>query len=127
MAVSDASYLAETHFDLTDESIQFNQRILNAESLPVSRNTSVSCLYDDDDGVLTDDRLEKLLLDRINVGDKPSIFQLGQFYFEREMYQKAFAEFNRIKDSDFQAKYQLGVMYYDGLGVEANPVSFLTS
>ena len=50
-------------------------------------------------------------------------FQLGQFYFEREIFDKALIAFERIKSTDFQAKYQLGVMYYDGIGTKPNPVS----
>ncbi|NXS95717.1 LR2BP protein, partial [Jacana jacana] len=37
------------------------------------------------------------------------------------LYEEAFIEFEKIKDTDFQAMYQLGVMHYDGLGTEGNP------
>ena len=47
---------------------------------------------------------------------------MGQFYFEREVYGKALISFERIKDTDFQAKYQLGIMYYDGIGTKPDPV-----
>ena len=115
------SYLRD--LDLTEDSIKINERSLNPESLPSSFHSSLSSLNADDDGVVTDERLESLLLERIQTGHKPSIFQLGQFYFEREMYEKAFVEFDKIKETDFQAKYQLGVMYYDGLGVRENSVN----
>ncbi|NXI68547.1 LR2BP protein, partial [Anseranas semipalmata] len=32
------------------------------------------------------------------------------------LYEKALIQFEKIKDIDFQAMYQLGVMHYDGLG-----------
>ena len=102
------------------ENSDSNQRKLQAESLPKSSHVSVVSEHGDNDGVLSDERLESLLLERT---DYVSRFQLGQFYFERETYEKAFAEFEKLKDRDFQASYQLGVMYYDGLGVQENAVS----
>ncbi|NXF01990.1 LR2BP protein, partial [Smithornis capensis] len=37
------------------------------------------------------------------------------------LYKEALIQFEKIKDTDFQAMYQLGVMYYDGLGTEKDP------
>ncbi|NWV34662.1 LR2BP protein, partial [Grantiella picta] len=37
------------------------------------------------------------------------------------LYEEALKQFEKIKDTDFQAMYQLGVMYYDGLGTEKDP------
>ncbi|NXW94308.1 LR2BP protein, partial [Alopecoenas beccarii] len=37
------------------------------------------------------------------------------------LYEEALIQFEKIKDTDFQAMYQLGVMYYDGLGTRENP------
>ncbi|NWX33281.1 LR2BP protein, partial [Notiomystis cincta] len=36
-------------------------------------------------------------------------------------YEEALKQFEKIKDTDFQAMYQLGVMYYDGLGTKKDP------
>ena len=96
-----------------------NPRKLQAESLPKSSQGSVVSDQGDNDGVLSDERLEGLLLERT---DHVSSFQLGQFYFEREIYEKAFVEFEKLRERDVQASYQLGVMYYDGLGVQENAV-----
>ncbi|XP_028391369.1 LRP2-binding protein-like [Dendronephthya gigantea] len=93
---------------------KLNPKTLRAESLPKSSSSSIASEQGDQDGVLSDERLECLLLART---DHISRFQLGQFYFEREIYEKAFVEFDKLKERDVQALYQLGVMYYDGLGV----------
>ncbi|NWR93882.1 LR2BP protein, partial [Furnarius figulus] len=37
------------------------------------------------------------------------------------LYEEAFMQFKKIEDTDFQAMYQLSVMYYDGLGTEKDP------
>ncbi|NWX50382.1 LR2BP protein, partial [Steatornis caripensis] len=37
------------------------------------------------------------------------------------LYEKALIQFEKIKDTDFQAMYQLGVMHYDGLGTKEDP------
>ena len=104
-----------------EENAESNSRELQAECLPKSSRSSVASKQGDNDGVLSDERLESLLLERT---DHLSRFQLGQFYFEREMYEKAFVEFEKLKDRDMQALYQLGVMYYDGLGVQEDGVRF---
>ncbi|XP_057879838.1 LRP2-binding protein isoform X5 [Melospiza georgiana] len=54
-------------------------------------------------------------------GDPPSPFQKGQRYYEQGLYKQALKRFEKIKDTDFQAMYQLGVMYYDGLGTKKDP------
>ena len=104
-----------------EETTESNLRKLQGESLPKSSQVSVVS-EGDNDGVLSDERLESLLLERT---DHVSRFQLGQFYFEREKYEKAFVEFEKLKERDAQASYQLGVMYYDGLGVQENAVRIL--
>ncbi|XP_046850725.1 LRP2-binding protein-like isoform X2 [Xenia sp. Carnegie-2017] len=107
----------ESSLTVTDGDIVCNLHKLQAEDLSISSGRSFDEEQDDNDGVLGDDRLETLLLER---NDPASRFQLGQFYFEREIYEKAFAEFEKLKDHEFHALYQLGVMYYDGLGVQEN-------
>ncbi|NWV99754.1 LR2BP protein, partial [Machaerirhynchus nigripectus] len=37
------------------------------------------------------------------------------------LYEEALKQFEKIKDRDFRAMYQLGVMYYDGLGTKKDP------
>ena len=57
---------------------------------------------------------------------------MGQYHFSCQDYNKALKYFEKAAGvsekgasvgGSSQAKYQLGVMYYDGLGVEENPVS----
>ena len=38
-------------------------------------------------------------------------------------YEEALQQFEEIEEQDHQATYQLGVMYYDGLGTAADAVS----
>jgi len=53
--------------------------------------------------------------------------------FNRELYSlhfqgllnKAVAQFERIKDWDYQAMYQLATMYYDGLGTDKDEVKLI--
>ncbi|XP_038046558.1 LRP2-binding protein-like isoform X2 [Patiria miniata] len=67
-----------------------------------------------------DNRVEQLLLNQIKDGDTNALFQLGQFYFEQGAYEEAAVYFKRSVDTckDYQAMFQLGIMYYDGLGVK---------
>ncbi|XP_072480262.1 LRP2-binding protein isoform X2 [Notamacropus eugenii] len=64
----------------------------------------------------------QLLKERINNGDPLARFLRGQLYFEEGWYEEALDQFEEIQENDHQAIYQLGVMYYDGLGTKANPV-----
>jgi predicted DNA binding CopG/RHH family protein len=98
-------------------------RKLSSDPLPKSQESSLFSLNDPVQEELTDNELEELLTQRIKDGDRLAKFQLGQFYFERKIFDKAMVAFERIRSVDFQAKYQLGVMYYDGLGDKPNPVS----
>lgn len=41
----------------------------------------------------------------------------------QERYEEAKYQFESIKDNDFQAQFQLGIIFYDGLGTKADPVS----
>ncbi|XP_064273977.1 LRP2-binding protein isoform X2 [Passer domesticus] len=54
-------------------------------------------------------------------GDPPAPFLDGQRYYEQGLYKEALKQFEKIQDTDFQAMYQLGVMYYDGLGTKKDP------
>ncbi|XP_053114681.1 LRP2-binding protein [Hemicordylus capensis] len=66
-------------------------------------------------------KAEELLEKRISAGDPQAHFLKGQLYFEEEWYEDALLQFEKTKDTDFQSMYQLGVMYYDGLGTQPNP------
>ncbi|NWJ01558.1 LR2BP protein, partial [Crypturellus undulatus] len=61
------------------------------------------------------------LAKRIEDGDPTAYFLKGQMYYEEGRYEEALIQFERIKDMDFQAMYQLGVMHYDGLGTKEDP------
>ncbi|KAJ1215508.1 hypothetical protein NDU88_003116 [Pleurodeles waltl] len=65
-------------------------------------------------------RAEQFLKERIQQGDQQAPFLLGQLYFEEGWYEDALLQFEKNKN-DFQALYQAGVMYYDGLGIAENP------
>uniref|UniRef100_A0A8C5J013 LRP2-binding protein n=1 Tax=Junco hyemalis TaxID=40217 RepID=A0A8C5J013_JUNHY len=43
------------------------------------------------------------------------------FSLSQGLYKQALKRFEKVKDTDFQAMYQLGVMYYDGLGTKKDP------
>ncbi|CAK6442568.1 unnamed protein product [Pipistrellus nathusii] len=66
------------------------------------------------------DKALKLLKERIIRGDATAYFLRGQLYFEEGWYEEALEQFEEIKEQDHQATYQLGVMYYDGLGTAEN-------
>ena len=100
-----------------------SDRKLSAEKLPNTRPFSMGAMEEGGDEEMSDELLEEILIERAKDGDSLAKFQLGQFYFEREIFDKALIAFERIKSTDFQAKYQLGVMYYDGIGTKPNPVS----
>uniref|UniRef100_A0A8D0BU80 LRP2-binding protein n=1 Tax=Salvator merianae TaxID=96440 RepID=A0A8D0BU80_SALMN len=65
------------------------------------------------------EKAESLLEKRIKAGDPLASFLKGQLYFEEGWYEEALLQFEQ--NTDFQSMYQLGVMYYDGLGVPPNP------
>lgn len=51
-------------------------------------------------------------------------FSLGQYHFSQQSYADAMKYFEMAQQGgSTQAQYQLGVMYYDGLGVQEDPVS----
>ncbi|KAM8940433.1 LRP2-binding protein isoform 2-T2 [Pelodytes ibericus] len=62
---------------------------------------------------------------RIKEGDAEAHFLLGQLYFEEGWYEDALLHFEKVKETDYQALYQMGVMYYDGLGVPQDTVKGL--
>ncbi|KAF7248870.1 LRP2-binding protein [Varanus komodoensis] len=67
-------------------------------------------------------RAEEQLEKQIKAGDPLASFLKGQLYFEEGWYDEALLQFEQ--NTDFQSIYQLGVMYYDGLGTPADPVSY---
>lgn len=61
-------------------------------------------------------------------GSAEAQFSLGQYHFSQQNYAEALRYFEMAeKGGSTQARYQLGVMYYDGLGVKENPVSLVSS
>ncbi|XP_020658137.3 LRP2-binding protein isoform X1 [Pogona vitticeps] len=64
-------------------------------------------------------KAEEQLEKRIQTGDPLACFLKGQLYFEEGWYEEALLQFQQ--NTDFQSMYQLGVMYYDGLGTPADP------
>lgn len=52
-----------------------------------------------------------------------SLIMFVQLFCLQERYEEAKYQFEKIKDSDFQAQFQLGIIFYDGLGTKADPVS----
>ena len=97
-------------------------RKLSSDPLPGERKEIYSYNKNEEEDEMTDEQLEQILIQRTENGERLAKFQLGQFYFEREIFDKALVAFERIKNTDPQAKYQLGVMYYDGLGTKPDPV-----
>ncbi|KAM3831914.1 LRP2-binding protein [Vipera latastei] len=63
-------------------------------------------------------KAEELLEKRIKDGESLAYFLKGQLYFEEKRYEDALLQFEQ--NTDFQSMYQLGVMYYDGLGTPPN-------
>ncbi|KAL3863322.1 hypothetical protein ACJMK2_005084 [Sinanodonta woodiana] len=66
------------------------------------------------------EKVENILLEKIQAGDKTAYFQLGLFYYEQNLPEKSFGYFERSKDFDYQSLYMLAVMLYDGIGCKAN-------
>ncbi|XP_062488234.1 LRP2-binding protein isoform X1 [Pezoporus occidentalis] len=66
-------------------------------------------------------KAEELLVKRMASGDPVAWFLRGQLYYEEGLYEEALIQFEKIKDVDFQAMYQFGVMHYDGLGTTEAP------
>lgn len=62
------------------------------------------------------------LQELIKDGDTDAKFEFGQFHFQNRDFAEARKWFEEIEEEDMQAKYQLAVMYYDGLGVKADYV-----
>ena len=57
-------------------------------------------------------------------GDADAQFSLGQYHYSGGDYETALRYFSSAEaGGSAQASYQLGVMFYDGLGASQNPVS----
>lgn len=138
LIVSMVTSIARPQFKMADEETlerrpfscpvqPLTNRKLSAEKLPNLRPFSMGAVEKADEDEMSEELLEEILIKRASGGDNLAKFQLGHFYFEREIYDKALIAYERIKGKDFQAKYQLGVMYYDGIGTKSYPVSLCTS
>ncbi|XP_064600109.1 LRP2-binding protein-like [Liolophura sinensis] len=69
------------------------------------------------------DAVESILLGKIKNGEKQAYFQLGQFYYEQELFKKALIYFERSRNFDFQSMYQVAVMLFDGTGCDSKPAA----
>ena len=58
-----------------------------------------------------------------NIGSPDAQFSLGQYHFSQGSYETALHYFKAAEHAGSnQARYQLAVMLYDGLGTEQDPV-----
>lgn len=100
--------------DIPPENVSFNKEknILN----DIAQETKDTPGY----GTLSHEELmekvENILLEKIKGGEKQAYFQLGLFFYEQGLFEKALVYFERSKDFDYQSLYMLGVMLYDGIG-----------
>jgi len=108
---------------------------ISAEQLPLSNGESMASLVHNKEKATSNnpeeleslsdaqiaERVETILLDRIKDGNTYALFQLGQLYFEQGDFDKARTYFERSAEKgDFQAMFQLGVIFYDGLAGETD-------
>lgn len=119
-AVSSLGFRMEIPKDLSAENISFSKEknILN----DIAQETKDAPGY----GSLSEEELmekvENILLDKIKEGEKQAYFQLGLFYYEQGVMDKAIVYFERSKEFDFQSLYMLSVMLYDGIGCKSDTV-----
>lgn len=60
----------------------------------------------------------------LSPGNAEAQFSLGQYHFSQGNYERALQYFYSAEaGGSIQACYQLGVMFYDGLGAPQDPVS----
>ncbi|XP_033633027.1 LRP2-binding protein-like [Asterias rubens] len=102
--------VSRSHSLVSNDSAQRSFHIIDDEAVKEQKQKELN------------NKVEQLLLSQIKQGDANAQFQLGQFYFEEEAYDEAAVYFQRSVDQcrDYQAMFQLGIMYYDGLGVKEN-------
>ncbi|XP_060578569.1 LRP2-binding protein-like isoform X2 [Ruditapes philippinarum] len=104
--------------DLSAENITFakEKNILNDIAQETKDAPGYGCLSEDE----LMEKVENILLEKIKEGQKQAFFQLGLFYYEQGVYEKAIVYFERSKDFDFQSLYMLSVMLYDGVGCKSD-------
>ncbi|XP_031463307.1 LRP2-binding protein [Phasianus colchicus] len=86
-----------------------------SEGMRRATASGAACLLSEDDSRAAS------LARRAEDGDPWACFLRGQRYYEEGRYEEALVQFEKNKDTDFQALYQLGVMHYDGLGTNEDP------
>ncbi|XP_060103294.1 LRP2-binding protein [Heteronotia binoei] len=96
------------------------QTISKSHSAGLESNKWVSCPQSYSHTFLVA-RAEEIVNKKIEAGEALAYFLKGQLYFEEGWYEDALLLFEQNKDTDFQSMYQLGVMYYDGLGTPPDP------
>ncbi|KAH3789784.1 LRP2-binding protein-like isoform X2 [Dreissena polymorpha] len=104
--------------DLSAENVSFpkEKNILN----DIAQETKDAPGY----GSLSEDELmekvEGILMEKIKEGEKRAYFQLGLFYYEQGVMEKAIIYFERSKEFDYQSLYMLSIMLYDGIGCKSD-------
>ncbi|XP_045189586.2 LRP2-binding protein-like isoform X2 [Mercenaria mercenaria] len=104
--------------DLSAENITFSKdkNILNDIAQETKDAPGYGCLTEDE----LMEKVENILLEKIKEGQKQAYFQLGLFYYEQGVMDKAIVYFERSKEFDYQSLYMLSVMVYDGIGCKAD-------
>lgn len=101
---------------LADKLVEKLESLENEDDIPVDEETSEKA---------NQAKLLKNLMTVLKVrakdGNIKAHFLLGQLYFEQELYKEAKEYFEKVENHDLQGLYQLGVMYYDGLGITPQP------
>lgn len=83
-----------------------------------------------EDGNVKEDEttLVEHLIEYGDRGDTKALFSLAKLYLSQQQTEKALTYLHKGAElDDIQAIYQLAVMYYDGLGTETCPVSYINS
>lgn len=100
--------------DLSAENVNFSKEknFLNDIAQETKDSPGYGCLAPKE----LMEKVENILHEKIKVGEKQAYFQLGLFYYEQDIMDKAINYFERSREFDFQSLYMLGVMLYDGIG-----------
>ncbi|CAE1166475.1 LRP2-binding protein [Acanthosepion pharaonis] len=101
---------------LADKPVEELESLENEDDIPVDEETSEKA-----NQAKLLKNLMTVLKVRAKEGNIKAHFLLGQLYFEQELYKEAKEYFEKVENHDLQGLYQLGVMYYDGLGITPHP------
>ncbi|WAR21502.1 LR2BP-like protein [Mya arenaria] len=100
--------------DLSAENVTFSKEknILNDIAAETKDAPGYGSLSEDE----LMEKVENILLEKIKEGEKQAYFQLGLFYYEQSIMDKALVYFERSREFDYQSLYMLSIMLYDGIG-----------